>query len=229
MPETHSDPTHFRFDRLIVHHLLGRTVRLLFRLYSRWQIVGLENIPRTGPLLFAANHASYIDPLLGWSAVYGTRRMWGVAKQELWHGKVLSYLMDSIGSIPVQRGAADRVMIRRVLDLLARGETVGIFPEGTRTLDGKLQPAQPGLAMLAQKSGAPIVPVAMIGTYEMLPRDSKKFKRGRLKVIFGKPLSFALNCPRQEILDTVMAAIADLMTANGHPMEPPVKKIEGRV
>jgi 1-acyl-sn-glycerol-3-phosphate acyltransferase len=227
MPETTSepkpapDPTHFRFDRLIVHHLMARTVRLLFWLYSRWQIIGLENVPRSGPILFAANHASYIDPLLGWSAIYGTRRMWGVAKQELWKGRTLSYLMDCIGSVPVQRNTADRVMIRRVLDLLARGETVGIFPEGTRTPDGKLQPAQPGLALLAQKSGAPIVPVALIGTYQMMPRDSKKLKRGRLKVIFGKPLTFSPDCPRQQILDAVMVAIADLMTANGCPTEPP--------
>jgi 1-acyl-sn-glycerol-3-phosphate acyltransferase len=221
MPEPEPDPTRFRLDLLIAHHLLARLVRLLLRLYARWQIIGLENIPPTGPVLFAANHASYLDPLVGFAAVYGTRRMWGVAKIELWKGKLLSFLMDAIGSIPVQRNTADRVMIRRVLDLLARGETVGIFPEGTRTPDGKLQPAQPGLALLAQKSGAPIVPVALIGAYEMLSRDSKKLKRGKLKVIFGKPITFAPGCPREEILTATMAAIADLMTANGYPMEPP--------
>ena len=86
--------------------------------------------------------------------------------------------------------------------------------------------ARSGVAISSDES-APVVPVALIGTYEMLPRHSKKFKRGKLKVIFGKPITFAPGCQREEILNTVMAAIADLMTANGHPMEPPCR--EGKV
>jgi 1-acyl-sn-glycerol-3-phosphate acyltransferase len=214
-------PPTLRPYQLLTHHLMERLVRLWFRLYARWQVIGLENVPRNGPILFAANHASYLDPLLGSAAIYGTRRMWGVAKVELWRHPVAAYLMDCLYSIPVQRHTADRAMIRRVLDLLAQGETVGIFPEGTRTTDGRLQPAEPGLALLVQKSGAPVVPVALMGTYEMLPRNSKKLRRVPLKVAIGKPILFPPGASRTEILTGIMAAIADLLTANGHPTEPP--------
>jgi 1-acyl-sn-glycerol-3-phosphate acyltransferase len=201
---------------------MERLLRLWFRLYARWQVTGLANVPRTGPVIFAANHASYIDPLLGSAAIYGTRRMWGVAKVELWKHPVAAYLMDCLYSIPVQRHTADRVMIRRVLELLAIGETVGIFPEGTRTSDGCLQPAEPGLALLVQKSGAPVVPVAMMGTYEMLPRNNKKLRRVPLKVALGEPITFPADASREAILNGVMAAIADLLTANGQPTAPPL-------
>ena len=205
----------------ITFHLLGIGFRIAFRLYAKWQIIGRENVPRRGPIIFAANHASYVDPPLAWASIYGYRRMWGLAKEELWKRGIISYLMNSIGAVPVKRHTADRVMIRRCLELLACGETIGIFPEGTRTYDGLLNPAEPGMALLCQKSGAPILPVALIGTYEMLPRSAKKWKRCRLKVVYGKPLTFAANTSREEIGATVMREIARLLTENGVPMEAP--------
>lgn len=174
----------------------------------------MEHIPRSGPVIFAANHASNLDPFLAWAVITPHRRMWGIAKVELWEKPLSAYLMACIGAVPVKRGAPDRTMIRCVLDLLAGGETIGIFPEGTRTHDGNLQPAQAGLALLQQKSGAPIVPIGMVGTYEMLPRGRKTLRRVPLIVAVGPPLHFAPGCPREEILTTTMAAIADLMTAN---------------
>lgn len=210
-----------RFDRRITHHLLAWLFRLFFRLYGRWKVVGLENIPRTGPVLFATNHASYIDPPLGWAAVYGQRKMWGMARDNLWKHPVIAYLLDSIGAIPLRRQSADRMALRQAIDILNRGETIGIFPEGTRTPDGKLLPAQPGIALLVQRTGAAVVPVAMLGTYEMLPRNQKKLKRVPLTILFGKPLHFGKEASREEITTKTMEAIAALMTAHGHPMEPP--------
>jgi 1-acyl-sn-glycerol-3-phosphate acyltransferase len=210
-----------RLDHLFLHHVIAFVLRLWFRLYGRWRVVGLENVPRTGALLFAANHASYLDPLLGWAAIYGHRRMWGIAKNELWHNRLLAYFMDCIGSIPVKRNAADRAMLRRVFDLLAQGEAVGLFPEGTRTQDGLLNPAQPGIAMMVQKSGVPVVPVALLGTYEMLPRGRKRLKRVPLTVAFGAPMTFAPDAARETITTAIMEAIAALMTANGRPTVPP--------
>ena len=210
-----------RFDHRVTHHLLGILTRLFFRFYSRWKIIGLENVPRTGAVLLAANHASYVDPILGWAAIYGYRRVWGIAKSELWDSKVLGYLLHSIGVFPVKRGSADRAMFRLALDLLAKGEAVGLFPEGTRTEDGKLLPAQPGIALLVQKSGVPVIPVALLGTFAMFPRHSKKFKRVRLTVAFGEPIHFAPNVSREEVTTKLMEAIAALMTATGEPTEPP--------
>lgn len=94
---------------------------------------------------------------------------------------------------------------------LAKGETVGIFPEGTRTTNGQLQPGQAGIGLLVQRSGAPVVPVALIGTYAMLPPGQKKLKRARLTVIYGKPMTFGLDETRESIAAQVMDAIAELM------------------
>lgn len=201
--------------------LMGIVLRLFFRLYGRWKIVGVENIPKTGPIIFAANHASYLDPLVGWSAIWGTRKMIGVAKEELWKNRVVAYFMDSLDSIPVKRHSADRTMFRQCLEVLERGDTVGIFPEGTRTYDGKLNPAEPGLALLYAKTKAPIVPVALVGTYEMFPRKAKKLRRYPLQVIFGQPITFEPGAGREVIGERVMQEIALLFTQNGIPMEPP--------
>jgi 1-acyl-sn-glycerol-3-phosphate acyltransferase len=210
-----------RLDRRLTHHLLAWVLRLFFRIYGRWRVIGTENIPRTGPVLFATNHASYLDPPLGWAATYGHRRMWGMARDDLWKHPVLAYLLDSIGAIPLSRRSADRAALRQAIEILKAGETIGIFPEGTRTPDGKLLPAQPGIALLVQRTGTPVVPVAMLGTYEMLPRNQKRLKRARLTIIYGEPIHFAADASREEITTKTMEAIAALMTAHGCPMEPP--------
>jgi 1-acyl-sn-glycerol-3-phosphate acyltransferase len=210
-----------RLDRRITHHLLAWIFWLFFRLYGRLKIYGKEHIPRTGPVLFAGNHASYLDPPLDWVAIHGIRKVWGMARDDLWKNKFLAYCLDSIGVIPLRRNSADRAALRLAIELLKAGETVGIFPEGTRTPDGKLLPAQPGIALIVQRTGAPVVPVAIIGTYEMLPRKQKKLKRARLIVAFGEPLRFAAEASREEITTKTMEALAAVMTAHGCPMEPP--------
>ena len=210
-----------RWDFVLGYHLLARLMRLWLRIYARWEIIGIENVPRSGPLLIAANHTSNLDPLMGWAATYGTRRMWGVAKSELWENPASAYLMGCIGTIPAHRGKPDRAMLRRALELLSVGEAVGIFPEGARSSDGKLNTPQPGVALLIQKSGAPVLPVGILGTHEMLPRGAKKLKRVPLKLVFGKPLTFPPDARRDEMLSAIMTAIAELMTVNGQPTEPP--------
>jgi 1-acyl-sn-glycerol-3-phosphate acyltransferase len=210
-----------RLDHRLGFFCLGVLFRLFFRLYGRWKIVGIENVPRTGAVIFACNHASYIDPPLGWAAIWGYRKMYGVAKAELWKRPSLAYILNCMSAIPVRRHTADRAMLRRCLEVLACGETVGIFPEGTRTYDGLLNPAEPGLGLLYQKTQAPIVPLCLIGNYEMLPRKAKRLKRVPLIVAFGKPLEFDKSASREEIGAAAMREIARLMTENGRPMEPP--------
>ena len=175
---------------------------LFFKVYGRWRVLGTENIPRTGAVLFAVNHASNLDPLLGWAAVYPHRILWGIAKEELFEPGLKKFLMECLRSIPVKRGAADRAMFRAALEVLANGDTLGIFPEGTRTHDGNLGSAQPGFTLIAQKSKAVLIPVALIGTYEMLPRGAKKLKRVPITVVFGKPIP--PDTPRELLGETVM-------------------------
>jgi len=219
--EERARPRNQRPDQILTYHFVSCALRLGFRLYARLKVIGLENVPKTGGVLLASNHASNLDPLVGWAAFYGYRRLRGVAKVELWKPKPLAYVMDAFDSVPVRRNTADRAMMRRVLELLAEGHAVGIFPEGTRTYDGLLNPAQPGVALLAQRSGAPVIPVALLGTYEMLPRGRKKLKRVPVTLALGKPMTFPPGTSREAVAEAIMEAIAALMTANGYPMEPP--------
>ena len=206
----------------LCYHIVGLLLRLFFRLYGRWQVIGLtENIPRTGPILLCANHASNLDPLLGWAAFYGFRRLRGVAKIELWKQPAAAYIMNAHDSISVKRGGVDRSMFKAVLDGMLLGDAIGIFPEGTRTYDGKLNPGQPGIGMLVQKSGIPVAPVAVLGTYEMLPRGQKRMRRSRISIVFGAPISFEQNTSREQIAQRIMREIAALMTENGVPTDPP--------
>ncbi len=208
--------------QVVVYHLTGIFLKIFFRVYGTVQIEGLrESVPAEGPVVLCANHASNLDPPLAWAAFYGFRRIRGVAKMELWSTKFSSYVMNAHGAISVNRGTADRSMFRNVLDGLANGDAIGIFPEGTRTIDGKLNPGQPGVGLLVQKSGAPVVPVAFIGTFEMLPKGSRKLKRCRIRLIAGKPLYFTRADSKEAIVDRIMTEIAALLTANGVPTEAP--------
>jgi 1-acyl-sn-glycerol-3-phosphate acyltransferase len=210
-----------RLDRRWTRFLLLWLLRAFFALYGRWQVVGKEHIPRAGRLIFAANHVSYLDPVLGWAAITGTRQVYGIARETLWKNRVVGYLLDSIGAIPVKRSAADRAFFRRAMQVLEQGGAVGIFPEGTRAPDGRLRAAQPGVGFLVQKSHAPVVPVALLGTYEMLPRGRSRLKRAPLKVVVGPPLEFAPDQSREAIGQEIMAALARLLTEHGHPTLPP--------
>ncbi len=127
---------------------------------------GLDNIPNEGAVIIAANHLSIWDPIVIGAAV--KRPINFMAKAELFNNFLFSFILRNLNAFPVKRGAADRAALRTSLDLLNQGQVLGIFPEGTRNKDG-LAKVQNGAAMIALKSGAPIVPVACIGTNQKIP------------------------------------------------------------
>lgn len=214
-------PDVYRLDRRITRWFIGLLAQLFFRIYGRLKVVGIENVPRTGGVLIAGNHASNLDPVLGWASMRGYRHIWGIGKSELFKNKIMAYCIHSMGAIPIRRGGVDRSVFKRTLELLAQGEAVGIFPEGTRTYDGLLNPGQPGIGLMIQKSGVPVVPTAIIGTYEMLPRGRSKLRRAPLTMAFGQPILFPPGTSREAIAETIMIEIAALLTANGRPTDPP--------
>lgn len=157
------------------------------KVFGRWEVIGRENIPEKGGVMLCGNHVSYIDPpALGAGA---TRPVHFMAKLELFRIPVLGFLIRHVGAFPVKRGAADRSALKKAVELLKNGEIVGMFPEGTRSLDGKLKPPEPGVGMIALRARVPVVPVALVNTEKLLPPHSFLFKFSRVKVVYGKPVA----------------------------------------
>jgi 1-acyl-sn-glycerol-3-phosphate acyltransferase len=171
------------------YHFCRWAFAKLFKLTGGYEVKGLENIPPTGQLLIAANHTSNLDPpAMGGSCP--VRYMRSMAKAELFKG-IIGFVLSRVGVFPVRRGEGDTESIRLCLETLEMGGAVLIFPEGTRG-DGKtMQPLQMGMAMLAKRTGAPVVPVAIVGTHLAMPRGGK-FRRGhKVTVVYGKPFSYS--------------------------------------
>lgn len=135
---------------------------VLFALGCRWEVGGREHVPPDGPLLVIANHLSWLDPPLVGTVL--PRKVHFMAKHELFRKPLAAWVLRRLGAFPVRRGQPDRWALRHALDLLDRGAVVGLFPEGTRSR-GRLGPFEPGAALLAIKSGAPVLPVAIAGPY----------------------------------------------------------------
>ena len=162
----------------MLYNLVKILFQLLCRCLFRVRISGRENIPANGPVILASNHLSLLDPpLLG---SYATRRVRFMAKEELFANPLLGTIIKELGAFPVRRASADRQAIKTGLAILDEGGVMAIFPEGTRSLSGEVGKAMPGVLMLAAKSGAAIVPVAISGTNQLsahnwFPRFSIRF------------------------------------------------------
>ncbi len=148
----------------LVYGLARLLVRMLLVLATRWRVVGKENIPSQGGLLVVANHINAIDPPL--LNVSLTRKVLFMAKEELFRLKFAGYIIR-LGAFPVRRGRLNVEALRSADQLLAQGCALAMFPEGTRSHHGRLQPAWPGSALIAARGGVPILPVGIIGTEKM--------------------------------------------------------------
>jgi len=172
----------------IVYGLVRVSFQIFFLIYFRMQRIGREHVPRRGPVIIAANHRSFLDPFV--IACMARRPMYYVAKQEIFIGRVISWLLTSLGAFPVQRGASDADTIITAKAILARGDIVLIFPEGTRTRPGALGTPRRGVGRLALETGAPVVPVAVIGTEAV--RKGVLIRPHKVRIRAGRALRFPL-------------------------------------
>jgi len=157
-----------------------------FHLYFGLKRTGLKQIPKTGAVIIASNHRSFLDPFI--IGTLARRPMHYVAKREIFANPVVAWFLSSLGAFPVARGQGDTEMIRTAKDLLSRGEIVLIFPEGTRTRPGPLGRARRGVGRLALETGAPVVPIAVIGTEAV--RKGWRIRPHRVRVKIGEPVTF---------------------------------------
>jgi len=199
--------------------LVKSIVLVLAKVFFRLQVKGLQNIPATGGVIIAPNHVSYIDPpVIGASIPIACHYF---AKEELFQHRFLGNLIRHLFAIPVKRGAFDRNAMRMASDILKNDGLLLFFPEGTRSVTGELQDAKSGISMLANQSGAAVVPVYISGSHDVLPRDSTRIHCSKVTITFGKPIRFAEvgnaemdKKSRYEIFaQTIMQEIANLRSA----------------
>jgi len=154
----------------LYHAFKWSIVSPMLHAYFRGQIYGVENVPKSGPLVVISNHASYFDPPIVSNCV--RRPVAYMAKEELFDIPILAQAIKLYGAYPVSRGSADRNAIRAALEYLNKGWAVGVFLQGTRTSDGKITDPKRGALLLAAKAKAPILPVSVWGTEKILEKGS---------------------------------------------------------
>ncbi len=202
--------------RAIFRRFTRSFLRLLLRLFTHLEVTGLENIPQGGPLLVAFNHLAYLDGPLVLALL--PQLVEGIALEDLYRVPVTGQLLRLYGTIPVHRDQFDRQVIRRALRVLAEGKVLALAPEARMSLTGALEQARLGVAYLALRSGAPILPVAITGT-ETVPSDLKRLRRPRLTLTVGEvivppPQASKPQARRQqvaELTDEIMHRIAALL------------------
>ena len=151
------------------------------------RFVGMENIPGKGPFIFVVNHQSFFDPIF--AGIMLKIQLCFMARDSLFTGKITGPILRSVKAIPVRRGQADLASIKAIIARLKDGDSVCLFPEATRTADGKIAPFKGGFSLLARRGNAPVIPVLIDGAFECWPRQRKLFKIGsKITIAYGKPI-----------------------------------------
>jgi 1-acyl-sn-glycerol-3-phosphate acyltransferase len=185
--------------------------RVFCILFFRVRTYGRDNIPRKGAFILVSNHQSYIDPVFCGGLI--KRQSSFLARDSLFTNWFFGPLISSLNAIPVKLGEPDISAMRKVLGKLKKGGGVCLFPEGTRTFDGKITPFKPGLGLLSRRGKAPIVPVVIDGAFECWPRHKKLFSPGPISVTYGKPITV------EQVKDMGDKKLAELLTETLRKMQ----------
>src|SRR6202030_1489799 len=162
--------------------------RLLGRLFFRLRILHRDRMLQSGPVILAMNHQSYLDPPLGGTAC--DRAIYFLAKRSLLRVPVLGWLLPKLNVIPVDQEGIDRSALKALIRVVNAGNAALVFPEGSRTLDGKLQTALPGVGLVIAKTLAPVVPMRIFGAHEALPRVGGGLHLHPITIVVSEPIHF---------------------------------------
>ena len=189
--------------------------RLAGRLFFRFRVIHRERMIQSGPVILAMNHQSYLDPPLAGTTC--DRAIYFLARRTLLDLPLLGWVLPKLNVIPVNQEGVDRSAIKAVIRVLQAGNGVLVFPEGSRTLDGTLQPAEPGMGLVIAKTLAPVVPMRIFGAREALPRSGGRLRFVPITVVIGEPIFFSAADIQPggknlyaRLSDRVMKAIAAL-------------------
>jgi 1-acyl-sn-glycerol-3-phosphate acyltransferase len=208
---------------VILYRVGQGLIRAATPLLARLEIRGRENVPKRGPFLLVANHQSYLDPPLIQAVLW--RPIYTMAKSTQFSDRLTGALLRRVHTFPVRRFEVDPQAVRIVLRHLESGDAVGLYVEGERSWDGRLQPPRLGALRLILKAGVPVVPCGISGAYDIWPRWDRRLRRGRIRIAFGEPLRFPqidARADRERALPDVaarlMAAIGALSGAERAPV-----------
>ncbi|MDT8302000.1 MAG: lysophospholipid acyltransferase family protein [Sedimentisphaerales bacterium] len=185
--------------------------RVFCLLFFRVRTYGRDNIPRKGPFIIVSNHQSYLDPIFCGGLI--KRHSSYMARDTLFTNWFFGPLISSVSAIPVKLGEPDISTMRKVIDKLKKGGGVTLFPEGTRTHDGKITPFKPGLGLLSRRGNAPIVPALIDGAFECWPRHKKLFTPGQIHITYGKRITV------RQVKDMGDKKLAELLTQTLRKMQ----------
>jgi len=155
-------------------------VSVLFRLFYKIEIVGTANVPKSGRVTICANHTSLLDPIF--VAIAIKRKIFFMAKKELFKNRIIKLFLDKLGAFPVDRDGADLAAIRSSIKVLKSDEVLGMFPEGTRVKEGTTNNVKPGIAMISIKGKSPVIPIYIDTHYKIF---------SKVKIYIGKPITFS--------------------------------------
>ncbi|MFZ0915967.1 MAG: lysophospholipid acyltransferase family protein [Candidatus Udaeobacter sp.] len=189
--------------------------RFVGRVFFRLRVIHRERMIQSGPAILAMNHQSYLDPPL--AGITSDRAIYFLARRTLLDVPLLGWLLPKLNVIPVNQEGVDRSAIKALIRILNAGNGALIFPEGSRTRDGNLQPAEPGLGLVIAKTLAPVVPMRIFGAHEALPRGGRGLRFVPITIVIGEPILFTaadLGVPGKNLYNQlsqrVMDAIASL-------------------
>ena len=192
------------------------------RLCFRMRIYGKENIPEKGPFLLISNHQSFLDPLFCGAPT--KKHLHFLARDTLFRNKFFGWLIHSVNTIPVRRGQADLTAMKKIIAILKDGDAVCLFPEGTRTTDGKIRPFKPGFGLIAKRASAPVVPVLIDGAFEAWPKHKKIFSPGhQITVTYCKAIT------PEHIQDTDDHKLAQTLTDTLGQLQSQLRREQGKV
>jgi 1-acyl-sn-glycerol-3-phosphate acyltransferase len=176
------------------------------------RVQGRENVPRGGAYILAGNHQSYLDPVF--CGVGIRRRLCYVARDSLYRFRPFGWLIHSLDAIPIARDKPDLVAMRAVIARLKEGEAVCLYPEATRTHDGKIVPFKAGFGLLCRRSDAPVVPVLIDGAFEAWPRQKRFFSPGKVTIWYGQlvPAAQMRTMTNEELADHLTAILRQMQT-----------------
>lgn len=198
----------------IVYNIFHNLAKLFARVFFSMRVVHPERMVESGPLIIAVNHSSFFDPPL--AGICSRRGVFYLARKTLLKWPFFGPLFPAMNVIPVERDGNDMSALREVIKKIKEGNAVLLFPEGTRSLDGNLQPARAGIGLVIAKTGAPVLPMRILGAHEAFPKNAKGLRSSQITVVIGEPIRFTpeeIESPSRENYQLLSSRVMDAIAA----------------